>query len=450
MMSIPQWLTDPVIVSQFTCLAAVHYCSTRSVAERTANLLITPPVLTEEDKSKVDADKKAAEAAKAAAGPPKPWYKRIWSRKTLEAMIPLLCFAVVEFGIIWVLPRISSEIFMQVFWLVICSYMIIIPLAGAMFAVLAGPMTMAFVRGGTNKKSVSVKIESATPYAKPFFYRQRNRRILAGIITAALYLYTYHDANNLILRAFGGIVIVSTATSISYRVISVRVMTMICVGFISLGALIVPIVMGLIRVFGSDTPKAEPSKMPVMPDWILSLMMIYNDALLASPVLFLAMLALRYDHFRPTSPIALGPAKAAPGEPVPIPPRVAYRTGPMYRTTMALMMASYLGSSALVYHLFATGTLTTKATNFARERSDCIKLLSFGLVNVLVPLGVAFMAWTKGELRTWWTYYEEWVSKNADEPNEQADIDDAEKALLEPEREVQDVPSVDEKAALAI
>ena len=171
MMSIPQWLTDPVIVSQFTCLAAVHYCSTRSVAvsalfftskevgrgqvfglraatrwrirwrldrlregtdhqERTANLLITPPVLTEEDKSKVDADKKAAEAAKAAAGPPKPWYKRIWSRKTLEAMIPLLCFAVVEFGIIWVLPRISSEIFMQVFWLVICSYMIIIPLAG--------------------------------------------------------------------------------------------------------------------------------------------------------------------------------------------------------------------------------------------------------------------------------------------------------------------------------
>ena len=31
-MSIPEWLTDPVIVSQLTCLAAVHYCSTRSVA----------------------------------------------------------------------------------------------------------------------------------------------------------------------------------------------------------------------------------------------------------------------------------------------------------------------------------------------------------------------------------------------------------------------------------
>jgi hypothetical protein len=97
--------------------------------ERIANLTLTPPLLKAEDKAKAAADKKAADDAAAAAGPRPPWYRRIFTYKTLEALFPLLVFGAIEFVVLWVMPRVTSELFIQVFWVGVSSYLISGPIS---------------------------------------------------------------------------------------------------------------------------------------------------------------------------------------------------------------------------------------------------------------------------------------------------------------------------------
>ena len=128
-------------------------------------------------------------------------------------------------------------------------------------------------------------------------------------------------------------------------------------------------------------------------------------------------MTLRCDLFGPSSSPALGPDKAAPGEAVLIPSNVPItRPTPLYRTAMATMAVCYLASDVVVYHLVDNGTIkfidgpgraALTPEKLRNERSDSIKIVSAATVNLFVPLAVALVAGCRGELKSWWNYYEE-------------------------------------------
>jgi hypothetical protein len=118
-----------------------------------------------------------------------------------------------------------------------------------------------------------------------------------------------------------------------------------------------------------------------------------------------ATAALRYDHFGPSP--ALGPDKAAPGAAVDVPRSINARVGTMYRTAMTALVGCYLASDVVIYHLVDIGKIKINPpTEYVRERSNLIKLASFATINLLVPFVIALVAWSKGELKSWWTYTE--------------------------------------------
>ena len=56
----------------------------------------------------------------------------------------------------------------------------------------------------------------------------------------------------------------------------------------ALMAILVPIIFGLVSFFAPDpSATAKPSTMPDMPQWLLSLMMVGNDGIIAIPTVFL-------------------------------------------------------------------------------------------------------------------------------------------------------------------
>ena len=81
-------------------------------------------------------------------------------------------------------------------------------------------------------------------------------------------------------------------------------------------------------------------------------------------------------------------------------------------TTMALC---YVAADAGTYYLVDTGKIkyidgpgraALTPEKLTRERSDTIKIACTALVNLSVPLTIALVAWSRGQLKSWWTFSE--------------------------------------------
>jgi hypothetical protein len=118
---------------------------------------------------------------------------------------------------------------------------------------------------------------------------------------------------------------------------------------------------------------------------------------------------LRYDHHHRSSPTLETDAltKAAPGERVTVPRSIESRPTPLYNIALGSLAACHVISDLVVHHLYTTGVLTAKAGMVSNELEASKKLGSFILGNTLVPFVIAFAAWCRGELGSWWGYYEE-------------------------------------------
>jgi len=434
---LPDFLTNRAVFTQILGLAAVHYMTKRSVRERTANLTLTPPLLTDEDKEKAKTSSSSTTPAEATPTIRRPWYRRVFSKKTAMATVPMLVIGTMQFFVIWVLPRISSALVLDVFWASLCGWIISQVMYSLLVVFLAGQPAIRLIRGSDNK--LHLKHESADPnFEWGMFKTKRNVRIASTILPAAFVGLTYYDDKSYLVPVMATGWIIHMFASIVFPRISVRVMTKVTLGFLfSCGA-----VFGIVAVLASiwpshfdpkQAPKAGKLNMAQPDQWVLTLMMLPSDIIASVPIAFLVSLTMRYDHFHPTSSpsLTLGPSKTtSPGEIVPIPRTVESRPTPLYNIAMLAFAACHLVSDGLTAYLYEIKVLSTKpAGNERVEKEAMCKHGSFVLANLLVPAAIAAAAWCRGELSEWWGYHEEWVPKEEDDSIEQSEINDAEKAL---------------------
>lgn len=83
-----------------------------------------------------------------------------------------------------------------------------------------------------------------------------------------------------------------------------------------------------------------------------------------------------------------------------------HRPTALYKLAMASLAASYLISDLVIYHLFSIKVLSAPRGNTQDEMIMSAKLMSFAMVNLLVPGVIALGAWWRGELTAWWGYSE--------------------------------------------
>ena len=91
---------------------------------------------------------------------------------------------------------------------------------------------MFLVRGEKNPSAIMLKHESATPDNKPFFMVKRNRLIVSAMVMVGFVAYVAYDHENWVMPLFGGLVIISMWSSVTFHSITVRMTSIFAFGFV--------------------------------------------------------------------------------------------------------------------------------------------------------------------------------------------------------------------------
>lgn len=106
--------------------------------------------------------------------------------------------------------------------------------------------------------------------------------------------------------------------------------------------------------------------------------------------------------------------KAAPGEAVAVPQKIAHQTSPMYRVAISTLITCYAVIDIIVFRCISSKASDgveagAKPAEVLKDEGDIRFTITVGcsvLTNAFVPGMLALFAWSRGEGKAWWTYAE--------------------------------------------
>lgn len=189
---------------------------------------------------------------------------------------------------------------------------------------VADEQNFVFFFGGATKlvlfrkeKATLVKRVPADTSDRKFFAKQRNSMSAAAVLTAGVILLTSYDVNNYAIPFVVGAMVINTFNSITFNKLTTRGLTLVSMGLVvSLasiatwrleklrGAYIQALIFALIPIIGvivlvcqnfipegdegnDSVPSDSETAVAMLPNWILRLLVLQSDLMMAAPAMFL-------------------------------------------------------------------------------------------------------------------------------------------------------------------
>ncbi|RXK39463.1 hypothetical protein M231_03296 [Tremella mesenterica] len=352
------------------------------------------------------------------------WRRILKSRKTAFACIMTLIFSV-EMFLIFVLPRISSQLVLDIIWGGLEAAIYLSVFYNVIDIIFPVATEVSYVRA----KPELPYILKITRVESDRFLDKRNPRLaLAALLVGAVFGMSVHRSN-----AFNGLVVAAwvmhITSSWSTPMLKMRRLVQVLLGYVALIVVTFVIVGGAVALHqkyqksdeSSTKSDDEPdmSKWATPSDWLIQVMLMILPAWSILPPAVLVAANMRFDAASTISPRVVATSTSAT-VPTSIPP---FRM-PLFLTSL-ISLAVSLGLIDLVQYFFG-------------DVPALQGLVDAPVVHLLITVpftcgATVLVAWMRGELSDWWKYEETWVpqAKPAGERDmEKGDVEE-EKSLLE-------------------
>ncbi|CAD6567286.1 MAG: hypothetical protein TREMPRED_003491 [Tremellales sp. Tagirdzhanova-0007] len=370
------WTLIGPMLTQLLCLPVLILASQRSLSTYVAisSLSPPPPPLTGSVESSANGEAKA----------PPTWREKLFSRKAGKLCFLLNGILALMNLILISLPQFCSQSMLDGVWVILLG------------TVTASLLFVASVRLSPPASTVQYQRDPTTGFTYLDFHTIMTRghvlRLPLAIGLSSAILATAYAGN----PALGPIVPVAFLSILS-TIRTPRRLAMKWPVMVALGLELIFIIITGIDLFASDTTNTESKsaelKHKVPSTWLVSIMMMFTEAVPLILPGVIAAITLRFDYSLTSSRHAVVPST----NPVPVPGRMTDYPAPLFSTAIVSLLFSIFGIHALAFVSPSTVDMQRLGT----------------LVYAPIMIGsIAAHAWITGKLGAWWAY-EETVAAHA-------------------------------------
>ncbi|OCF37410.1 hypothetical protein I316_00531 [Kwoniella heveanensis BCC8398] len=390
---------DRALVNHLVCIAGVHvgsqyalktYMAIYSLATYARNSPSFPVAPSE------SSDEKST-SAEQGQGHTRPWWRKVLSKDGAIFLVILSSILATQLFLVFVLPRITSQLVMDVFWTGTTSYLVENKINRTIETLYPTPIVRKLRHSKENNWYHS-EIIPRTDVRKRLLANKRLQKVISVLLTAIVMGQAYVGVEwvpvaPLVAAGF----VIDMAGHMFYPKVSVRRAVQAVLGVLIIASVAGfsagPIIGFFKKDKSADVEKPKEDKPPAMALWITDVAMMFNVGMGFMLPAALMAVTLRFEYMRSSLPTKALPVDTE--HKVVVPTRLPKFERPIFNTGLVSFVIG-----TLIYNLVVPNLIELEGAN-----RNAMMLFCAGPSAIA---GLVTGAWFTGQFSDWWLYHDEW------------------------------------------